>query len=52
MPLADVLTSVGTAAPEQIVDAVPKLNVGVMFGSTLTTNVVVIAHGPALGVNI
>ncbi len=52
MPLVDVLGNVGTVPPEQIVNVVPKLNVGVMFGFTVTVNVVVVAHCPALGVNV
>jgi hypothetical protein len=33
-----------------MVRLVPKLNVGVMFGETITVNVVVVAHCPAVGV--
>jgi hypothetical protein len=50
MPLPDVVGSVGTPAPAQIVIAVPKLNVGIMFGLTVTVNVVGKAHCPASGV--
>lgn len=52
MPLVDVVGSVGTVPPEQIVSAVPKLNVGVTFGFTVTVNVVVVAHNPDVGVNV
>ena len=52
IPFVDVVTNVGTAAPAQIVALVPKLNVGVMFGLTVTVNVAVVAHGPASGVNV
>ncbi len=38
--------------PAQIVRVVPKLNVGVMFGLTVTVNVVVVAHWPAAGENV
>ena len=37
-------------APEQI--AATALNVGVMFGLTVMVNVVVVAHCPAVGVNV
>jgi hypothetical protein len=50
--LLDVVGKVGTVAPEQIVDVVPKLNDGVMFGFTVTVNVVGFAHKPAVGVNV
>jgi hypothetical protein len=35
-----------------MVNEVPKLNVGVMFGFTVTVNVAVVAHCPAVGVNV
>ena len=50
--LSDVLSNAGTVPPAQIVSAVPKLNVGVIFGSTVTVNVVVVAHNPAVGVKV
>ena len=50
--LVDVLGSTGTVAPAQIVNAVPKLKVGVMFGFTVTVKVVVVAHNPVVGVNV
>jgi hypothetical protein len=52
IPLVDVLGNVGTLAPAQIVSVVPKLNVGVMFGATVTVNVVALAHKPAVGVKV
>jgi hypothetical protein len=52
IPLLDVLGKTGTVAPEQILTLVPKLNVGVMFGFTVTVNVCVVAHCPAVGVNV
>ena len=52
IPLSDELGNTGTVPPAQIVSAVPKLNVGVIFGSTVTVNVVVVAHNPAVGVNV
>ena len=48
----DVVDKTGTVAPAQMVSVVPKLNVGVMFGLTVTVNVVGIAQGPAAGVNV
>lgn len=36
MPLSDVFTRVGTLPPEQMVSVVPKLNVGVTLGFTVT----------------
>ena len=50
--LSDALSNAGTVPPAQIVSAVPKLNVGMIFGSTVTVNVVVVAHNPAVGVNV
>ena len=50
--LSEVPGSAGTAPPAHIVRAVPKLNVGVMFGFTVTVKVVVVAHKPAVGVNV
>ena len=52
IPLSDELGNTGTVPPAQIVSAVPKLNVGVIFGSTVTVNVVVVAHNPAVVVNV
>ena len=42
----------GTAPPAQIVELVPKLNVGVIFGLTVTVNVVGFVHWPEVGVNV
>jgi hypothetical protein len=50
--LVDVFGKAGTVPPEQILSVVPKLNVGVMFGATVTVNVVGNAHWPAVGVNV
>ena len=52
IPFVDVLVSVGTVPLVQIVSDVPKLNVGVMFGLTVTVNVVGTAHNPTVGVNV
>ena len=48
----DVVGRVGTVPPAHIVSVVPKLNVGVMFGLTVTLNVAERAHCPAVGVNV
>jgi hypothetical protein len=52
MLLTDVVGKEGTPVPEHMVNEVPKLNVGVMFGFTVTVNVAVVAHCPAVGVNV
>ena len=52
MPLVDDAGKAGTVPPAQIVSAVPKLKVGVMFGLTVTLNVVGTAHKPGVGVNV
>jgi hypothetical protein len=41
-PLSEVVGSTGAAAPAQI--AAMGVNVGVMFGLTVTVNVAVVAH--------
>ena len=40
----DVVGKAGTVPPAQIVSDVPKVNVGVMFGVTVTVNVAGTAH--------
>ena len=50
IPLFDVVGSAVSVAPLQI--AVTGLNVGVTFGLTVIVNVVVVAHCPAVGVNV
>ena len=50
--LVDVVGNAGTVPPAQIVNDVPKLNAGVMFGFTVTVKVVGFAHKPAVGVNV
>lgn len=52
IPFVDVAGNAGTVSPAQIVKLVPKLNVGEMFGLTVTVNVVAVAHSPAVGVNV
>lgn len=52
IPLVDVAGKEGTVPLAQIVNDVPKLNAGVIFGLTVTVNVVGNAHNPAIGVNV
>jgi hypothetical protein len=52
MELLDEVGNVGTIPPEQILNVVPKLNVGVVCGVIVTVNVVVLAHCPASGVKV
>ena len=50
IPLVDVVGNADKAAPEQI--GATAVNVGVMFGLTVIVNVAVVAHCPAVGVNV
>ena len=50
--LVDVVGRVGTVPPAHTVSDVPKLNVGIMFGFTVTVNVTGNAQTPAVGVNV
>jgi hypothetical protein len=50
IPLLDVVGNAGAGAPEQI-GAIAS-NVGTVLGLTVTVKVVVVAHWPALGVNV
>ena len=50
IPLLEVVGSGVSVAPEQI--GATTLNVGVIFGFTVIVNVVVVAHSPAVGVNV
>ena len=50
MPLLEVVGKAVNVAPEQIGATVVK--VGVMFGFTTIVSVVVVAHCPAVGVNV
>ena len=52
MPFDEVFGNAGTPPPEQIVSAVPNENEGVTFGFTVTANVAVVAHCPAVGVKV
>ena len=50
--LVDTLDNEGTDPPVQILNDVPKLNVGVMFGVTITLKVVLVAHSPGVGIKV
>jgi hypothetical protein len=50
IPLFDVVGNADKVAPEQI--GATAVNVGVMFGLTVIVSVVVVAHCPAVGVNV
>ena len=50
MPLVEVVGSAVSVAPEQI--GATTGNVGVTFGVTVIVSVVVVAHCPAVGVNV
>ena len=50
MPLSDVVGNVGATEPEQI--GATEAKVGVTLGVTVTVNVVVVAHWPAVGVKV
>ena len=50
MPLLEVVGNGDSVAPEQI--GATAVNVGVTFGLTVMVNVVVVAHCPAVGVNV
>ena len=50
MPLLEMVGNAVSVAPEQI--GATALKVGVMFGFTVMVNVVVVAHCPAVGVNV
>lgn len=52
IPLFDVVGKPGTLAPAHIVKDVPKLKAGVIFGLTVTVNIVGNAHCPAVGVKV
>jgi len=50
IPLLEVVGKADKTAPEQIVAT--GLNDGVTFGVTVIVKVVVVAHCPAVGVNV
>jgi hypothetical protein len=52
MELLEEVGNEGTMPPKQILEEVPKLNVGVVCGVIVTVNVVVAAHCPASGVKV
>jgi hypothetical protein len=52
MPFEELVGNEGTLAPAQTVREVPKLNVGVILGLTVTVKLAEVAHWPAFGVNV
>ena len=52
IPFSDVVGKTGTVPSAQTVSDVPKSNMGARFGLTVTVNVVVVAHNPAVGVKV
>jgi hypothetical protein len=50
MPLFDVVGRAASLAPEHI--GTTAINVGVVFWFTVIVNVAVVAHSPAVGVNV
>jgi len=50
MPLLEIVGNGVSVAPEQI--GATAVNVGVTFGLTVIVNVAVVAHCPAVGVNV
>ena len=50
MPLLEVVGNGFNVPPEQI--AATAVKVGVIFGLTVIVNVVIVAHRPAVGVNV
>ena len=50
IPFVDVVGKAANVPPEHI--AATGLNVGVIFALTVMVNVVVVAHWPAVGVNV
>ena len=52
IPFDEVVGKAGTVPPAQTVSELPKLNVGTIFGVTVTVNVAVVAHCGAVGVKI
>ena len=52
MPFVDRVGKTGAVLFAQILAVAPKLNVGVRIGLTVTVNVWVVAHTPAVGVNV
>jgi hypothetical protein len=52
IPLFEIIGKPGAVAPWHILSDVPNANDGVMFGLTVTVNVLLNAHCPADGVNV
>ncbi len=52
IPFEELVGSVGTDSPAQIVSVVPNVKVGVIFGLTVTLKLAGRAHCPASGVKV
>ena len=52
IPSIEVPAKMGTVPPLQIARTVPKLNVGTIFGLTVTVSCADVAHCPGSGVNV
>ena len=52
IPFVDAVGNVGGVLPAQRAKLVPKLNVGVTIGFTVTANVVVAKHWPGTAVGV
>lgn len=52
IPFEELVGSVGTDSPAQMVSVVPNVNVGVIFGLTVTLKLAGRAHCPASGVKV
>lgn len=52
MPLSEVVGNRGTLPPVHMVSEEPKENTGSTVGVTVTAKLVVLAHKPAVGVNV
>lgn len=44
IPFSELEGNAGTVSPAQMVSEVPKLNVGISFGLTVTVNSAIVAH--------
>lgn len=52
IPFTDIAGNAGTLSPAQIVRVNPKLNVGTIFGATVTVNAVVVSQFVPEGVKV
>ena len=52
MPFEDVVGKAVTVLPEQMLIELPKPKAGMVFWLTVTEKLAVVAHWPAVGVNV